>query len=89
LNNVLTMNGQHGLWVQGTRNLVERNTLNGNTGCGLFLMGPMNTYGRNMARGNGGLGCGPCFALFPPESCDAAPGNTSFGDNLIPGPPVF
>ena len=89
LNNVLTMNGQHGLWVQGIRNLVDRNTLNGNTGCGLFLMGPTNTFGRNMARGNGGLACGPCVALFPPNSCSSAPGNDSFGDNLIPGPPVF
>jgi parallel beta-helix repeat protein len=89
LNNVLTMNGMHGLWVQGQRNLVERNTLNGNTGCGLFFTGPQNTFGRNMARGNTGVGCAGCFALFPPESCAAAPGNSSFGDNLIPGPPVF
>jgi parallel beta-helix repeat protein len=89
LNNVLTMNGGQGLWVQGIRNHVERNTLNGNTGYGLCFTGPANTYGRNMARGNAGAGCGPCFLLFPPESCDVAPGNSSFGDNLIPGPPVF
>lgn len=90
LNNVAASNGGHGLWVQGPRNLVERNTLNGNGGCGLFFLAPLNTFGRNMARGNGGAACGPCGGgLFPPDSCTAAPGNSSFGDNLIPGPPVF
>ena len=89
LNNVATGNGGHGLWVQAPFNLVERNTLNGNTGCGLFFTAPLSTFGRNMARGNGGVACGPCGALFPPESCAAAAGNSSFGDNLIPGPPVF
>ena len=89
LNNVLTMNTGHGLWVQGPQNLVERNTLNGNTGCGLYFTGPSNTFGRNMARGNTGLACGPGCTLFFPQSCSLAGGNTSFGDNLIPGPPIF
>ena len=59
LNNVAAGNGfglpgGHGLFVEGDRNLVERNTLNGNSGYGLFFTGAAatNTFGRNMARGN-------------------------------------
>jgi hypothetical protein len=42
-----------------------------------------------MARGNDPSGVWFCFGacifgLFPPDSCDAGPGNTSFGDNFIP-----
>jgi parallel beta-helix repeat protein len=100
LNNVATGNGTsgagHGLFVDGDQNFVDRNTLNSNAGGGLLFSatGCGNTFGRNMARGNGGAGLPACAgapALFPPNSCNAcaAPANSTFGDNLIPGPPVF
>ncbi len=82
--------GEHGIFVQGNRNHIGRNTLNNNFGYGLaFAAGSTaNIYGGNMARGNTGpvVACGP---LFPPNSCDLGAGNTTYGDNLIPGPPVF
>lgn len=102
LNNVSTGNGfalpgGHGLFVEGDQNLLERNELNGNSCFGLFFSpaGCSNTFGRNMARGNAGacaaVFCGGPPALFPPQSCNACagPANSTFGDNLIPGPPVF
>ncbi len=81
--------GGFGFRIDGARNHIERNTINSNDGCGLYIGGPDNTYGRNMARGNDPTGswfCGGAFCggLFPPESCDVGPGNTSFGDNFIP-----
>jgi parallel beta-helix repeat protein len=96
--------GGSGLMVAGTQNLIERNLLNTNSGFGLQFCAPgascSNTFGRNMARGNTGAvvgPCGPCGgvpALFPPNSCNiagcpAATPNSTFGDNLIPGPPIF
>jgi parallel beta-helix repeat protein len=95
--NVATSNGpgfEHGLFVQGTSNKVEGNTLNDNGGAGLYFdsSGCRNTFGRNMAEGNAGTGVTSCTTLFPPDSCDqcsAGAANKSFGDNLIPGPPVF
>ena len=95
--NVLTGNGLstsgHGLYVQGTSNQIEGNTLNFNGGAGLFFnaTGCKNTFGRNMAQGNDGGGVSACTALFPPESCSQCSGsaNVSFGDNLIPGPALF
>jgi parallel beta-helix repeat protein len=102
LNNVSTANGfalppGSGLLVEGDQNLVERNTLNSNNCAGLFFtgLGCGNTFGRNMARGNlGACALGACAgppALFPPNSCNACPvpANSTFGDNLIPGPPIF
>jgi len=92
LNNVATGNGfglpgGHGLFVEGFLNHLDRNTLNSNSGYGLFFTGGGSTFGRNMARANGGPA--GCPLLFPPNSCDAGLGNSTFGDNLIPGPPVF
>jgi parallel beta-helix repeat protein len=94
--------GGDGLIVQGTQNLIDRNELNSNAGFGLrFCVAGFscaNTFGRNMARGNVGGIVGPCGAcggapaLFPPNSCNiagCAVVNSSFGDNLIPGPPIF
>jgi parallel beta-helix repeat protein len=82
-----------GLFVEGHRNHIERNTVNYNDRCGILLVGSGNTFGRNLARGNDPGGFGLCAALpcalFPPNSCDMGPGNSSFGDNLIPGPPIF
>jgi parallel beta-helix repeat protein len=95
--NVSTGNGLstsgHGLYVEGSSNKIEGNTLNFNGGAGLYFStaGCRNTFGRNMAQENVGTGVGGCNALFPPESCSQCNGapNVSFGDNLIPGPPVF
>jgi len=92
LNNVATGNGfalpgGHGLFVEGSLNQLDRNTLNSNSGYGLFFTGGGNTFGRNMARANGGPA--GCPLLFPPNSCDVGAGNSTFGDNLIPGPPFF
>jgi parallel beta-helix repeat protein len=94
--------GGDGLLVEGTQNLIERNLLNANAGFGLHFCVPAlscaNTFGRNMARGNAGAVVGPCGAcggvpaLFPPNSCNiagCAVPNSTFGDNLIPGPPIF
>lgn len=80
--------GGFGILIDGGRNHIERNTINFNDGCGLFIGGFDNTYGRNMARGNDPSGTwfcagAPC-GLFPPDSCDVGPANTSFGDNYIP-----
>jgi parallel beta-helix repeat protein len=98
----LLATGGEGLLVEGTQNLIERNELNSNAGFGLrFCIAGgscANTFGRNMARGNGGAllaPCGPCGGaplLFPPNSCNIAGcgvPNSTFGDNLIPGPPIF
>ncbi len=82
----------HGLWVEGRRNHIEGNTLNGNQSCGMMLDAPSgaNVFGRNMARGNVGVGCLPCPLLFPPESCDnSGAGNDTNLENMIPGPPPF
>lgn len=94
--------GGDGLLVEGTQNLIERNELNSNAGIGLHFcvagFSCSNTFGRNMARGNTGVlpaPCGVCGgvpALFPPNSCNIAgcgTPNSTFGDNLIPGPPIF
>ena len=85
--------GGHGLWVLGDRNHIEGNTINYNDGCGMQIDGAFNTFGRNLARGNDPSGtmcpAGSCLGLFQPDSCDNGPGNDTFGDNLIPGPPVF
>lgn len=93
--------GGSGLMLAGTSCLIERNLLNNNAGFGLqFCVAGgscNNTFGRNMARGNTGAVLGPCGAcggvpaLFPPNSCNVAcpVPNSTFGDNLIPGPPIF
>ena len=99
----LLASGGSGLLIEGGTNLAERNLLNNNNGAGLHYCGPAacgNTLGRNMARGNtGGIipaFCGACGVFggsaVPPNSCNVAgcvPPNSTFGDNLIPGPPVF
>lgn len=89
----------HGLWIQGARNMVERNILNDNTGYGLlFASVPPNvacgnTFSGNTARGNLGAGGPACVGAPPalplPDSCNAAVlcgalPNTTYGDNLIP-----
>jgi hypothetical protein len=85
--------GGHGILVDGFRNHLEKNTVNESDACGIIFNGPDNTYGRNMARANDPTGsfcnAASCMGLFPPDSCDNGPNNTSYGDNLIPGPPLF
>lgn len=86
--------GGHGIFVEGKQSLLDRNQVNANSGFGLRFAATSgnNTFGRNMARGNAGGAPGPCAGappLFPPNSCNDGVANTSFGDNLIPGPPVF
>jgi parallel beta helix pectate lyase-like protein len=96
LDNVVTSSTANGLLIGGAQNKVENNVLNENGGCGLVFTGAAavgNTFGRNMARANlGGAVCpaAACPPLFFPDSCDAGgAGNNTYGDNLIPGPPVF
>lgn len=87
--------GGSGIVIDGFRNHLEANTVNESDACGLLFNGPNNTFGRNMARANDPSGsfctAALCtFGFFPPDSCDTnGTNNTSYGDNLIPGPPVF
>jgi parallel beta-helix repeat protein len=95
--------GGSGLMIEGMQNVAEANVLSANAGIGLHYCGPSacaNTLGRNTARGNTGAVlppfCGGCAAFgagaFGPNSCNiggCATPNSSYGDNLIPGPPVF
>jgi parallel beta-helix repeat protein len=107
-NNISSGNGAFiftpgsGLLVQGQRNKIEGNVLNGNKTAGLLFFEPEtgqpcgNVFGKNVARGNQGLGLPACNgtpALFPPDSCNTAvtcaQTNDSYGENLIPGPALF
>jgi len=95
--------GGSGLMIEGSQTVAERNLLNTNAGIGLHYCGPAacgNTLGRNTARGNTGAVfpafCGGCAAFgagaTPPNSCNVAAcgvPNSTYGDNLIPGPPIF
>jgi hypothetical protein len=102
LDNVSGGNTGSGLVVSGTQNHVDRNVLTGNALGGLWFSpgSSANTYGRNTARGNVAApgACAfapiaPCPApwgpggTFPPDFCNDGPGNTSFCDNHMPGPP--
>jgi parallel beta-helix repeat protein len=95
--------GGDGLMIEGAQNVAERNLLNSNAGIGLHYCGPAacaNTLGRNTARANTGAVlpafCGACGVFgagaAPPNSCNVAAcgiPNSTYGDNLIPGPPIF
>jgi parallel beta-helix repeat protein len=95
--------GGSGLLIEGSQTVAEGNLLNTNAGIGLHYCGPAacsNTLGRNTARGNTGAVfpgfCGACAAFgagaTPPNSCNVAAcgvPNSTYGDNLIPGPPIF
>ena len=97
VDNVSTHNWMSGLRVEGLRSHIERNVLNSNTKAGLHFEETSigNTYGRNTARDNAtnnGNPVGACqaFGCSTPASrdvCDEGSANTSFGDNLAPGPP--
>jgi len=94
--------GGSGLLVEGGGNMIQGNLLNNNLGYGLQFCNANtacgNTFGRNTARNNQAVVTGPCAAcagtpaLFPPDSCNIfcfPTQNSTFGDNLIPGPPVL
>ena len=76
--------------VDGVRNTIEGNLLTGayNFGLHFTTTAGNNTYGRNTARGNNGGGAPCAGTLYYPDFCDDGSGDTSFGDNLIPGPPL-
>lgn len=103
LDNVSSNNVLDGMIVDGVQNQIDRNVTSFNGACGLrFGAGSNgNTYGRNTSRGNG-VGCACVFVApievcpapygggsFPPDFCNepAIGNNTSFCDNLMPGPP--
>jgi parallel beta-helix repeat protein len=99
-NNVMSKNGSNpnpadGLRVDGWGAVIVGNTMNENFGIGLHLSSTSGlcTIGRNTARLNGGGApavCGGPPVLFFPDSCNgSAAGHSTFGDNLIPGPPPF
>ncbi|MCP3982138.1 MAG: right-handed parallel beta-helix repeat-containing protein [bacterium] len=93
--NVVSDNTDDGIQFSqtATRNVVERNVMINNERYGLYFESGSddNTFGRNTARGNGG---GSCTFGTPicgtPDFCDGGTNinNTSFGDNLVPGPPT-
>ena len=91
LDNNSSQNMANGLLVDGMRNHIDRNVFNFNGLAGIwFTQGAQdNTFGRNTVRANqmAPSGCGatppPCF---PPDICDDNGSNTSFGDNMGPGP---
>jgi parallel beta-helix repeat protein len=94
LNNVVTQSWTDGIFIEGSRNHVDRNVMNSNglsgQGHGLHLSsnwgGDANTFGRNTARGNPGGPCAWAGGPYPPtpDFCDEGLANTSFTDNLMP-----
>jgi parallel beta-helix repeat protein len=89
--NVVTGNGSGIDLVDTSFCEVRDNTSNGNGSFGLRFDSTSddNTYGDNTIRGNAGSGCaspGPA-TCGGGDLCDEGTGNTSFGDNLTPGPP--
>ncbi|RLE16480.1 MAG: hypothetical protein DRJ50_15035 [Actinobacteria bacterium] len=91
LDNNSSRNMANGLMVDGMRNHIDRNVFNFNGLAGIWFtqMSQDNTFGRNTVRANqmSPSGCvattPPCFA---PDICDDVGSNTSFGDNMGPGP---
>lgn len=79
----------NGLRVDGHSNQIEHNVFSYNSKAGIWLRGSNNTYGRNTLRSNLSYP-GPCSstppACGPPDVCDDGTNNTSFGDNMGPGP---
>jgi parallel beta-helix repeat protein len=94
LNNVVTQCPNDGVFVEGSRNHIDRNVMNSNgytgMGHGLHLSrnwgGDFNTFGRNTARGNPGGPCAFIGSPYPPTTdfCDEGLGNGSFNDNYMP-----
>ncbi len=69
---------------QGGYHVVDGNVLSGNTSYGLHLRNTSfeNVYRANVARNNGG---GACPGTGNADYCDEGAGNTSAGDNFLPG----
>ena len=101
LDNSSSFNGENGIFVEGFFNKLENNSMMANGRFGLFF-GPASTdnvYGKNGARGNSGGACAfvppvePCGPAggggsVPPDFCNEGVDNTSYCDNLLPGPPL-
>lgn len=91
LDNVVSANAGRGVVMSSaTGNHIEGNVTNSNGGFGLNIYSAGNVYRRNTARGNAGVAGDPplCAAPCSPDLCVVA-GNTSHGDNYLPGPPTF
>ncbi|MCP3981778.1 MAG: right-handed parallel beta-helix repeat-containing protein [bacterium] len=82
----------NGIELSGSSRInLQNNNASNNFIYGIFFNSTSadNTYGRNVARGNGGGGCAPQNAAAPcagPDVCDQGTNNSSFGDNMGPGP---
>jgi len=98
--NIMRENGSaitfgDGLRIGGFGHTIIGNTANANQGMGIrFLSSSVfAVFGHNVARANAGQPANTCSGvptLFYPDSCnESANGPTSFGDNLIPGPPLY
>jgi parallel beta-helix repeat protein len=79
--NVVSNSGT-GILVEGSNNQIEGNVTNGNSDCGLVITGTNNVYRGNTARAN--ANAGSCAGACAPDFQTAA-GNSSSGDNFVPG----
>jgi len=81
----------NGLTVYGIANQIEGNVFSANAKAGIWFTSSSNdnTYGHNTLRWNG-VAPGPCTSTPPacgvPDVCDDGTNNTSFSDNMGPGP---
>ena len=82
--NTLRPGGSYGVYVEGDRNRIEANVLNDTGGFGLYFTSTAenNVYAGNVARGGSGSGC---TGTGTSDFCDEGTGNTSNGDNYMPG----
>ncbi|MCP3979508.1 MAG: right-handed parallel beta-helix repeat-containing protein [bacterium] len=86
------LNANIGILAGGNGVVITDNTVESITGnAGLLILGNENLFGRNAARGNSGT---PVCSTPPPgpgcaspNFCDSGIGNSSLGDNRMPGPP--
>jgi hypothetical protein len=81
-NTTMSGGGYWGVEVEGDRNLIEANINDHGYGIWFSSTAEGNVYAGNVARGGAGSGCtGTATANF----CDEGTGNTSNGDNYMPG----
>jgi parallel beta-helix repeat protein len=91
LNNLSSENAANGFVTDGMRNHIDQNVFNFNGQAGVWFTpnATDNTIGRNTLRANQ-VAPGPCAftpaPCFWPDYCDDGINNTSFGDNMGPGP---
>jgi parallel beta-helix repeat protein len=93
LNNLVTQGASIGILAGGDRNHLEGNISNSNSNWGFAFIGDDNIYRGNTALGNSGVAGSPpaCVAPCSPDFCiySTSTGNSSLGDNRLPGPPAF